>query len=93
MFPTARNPSLTPRLSPSHQKAADRLGLTVTDITQLRVVIRCPFCPGVRTIHPNLLPHWAKKGRVPSCEAVKKFNRGTECRQPGPTPGVADGAA
>lgn len=69
-------------LNASQTAAAVALGLTVREVGPFRCVVVCPHCGGERTVRPELLRSWAKKGRVPGCEAVKRTNVGTECRRP-----------
>lgn len=67
-------------LTRSQRAAANRLGVQVLGGSRLAVDVACPFCGGTRTVRPSSLYNWATKGKVPTCEAVRRMNVGTHCR-------------
>jgi hypothetical protein len=71
---------MTHTLTATQYEAAARLNLTVREVGPLRAVVLCPYCGGTRTVRPDSFVRWAKTGKVPTCEAVRRKNMGTDCR-------------
>jgi hypothetical protein len=74
---------MTYTLTPSQSAAAASLKLTVREVGPLRATVVCPYCGGTRAVRPDSFVRWAKAGAVPTCEAVRKANMGTDCRPAG----------
>lgn len=86
-------PAFTPAEHAMHTLTAGQyeqaagLNLTVRQVGPMSLTVLCPFCGGERRITAAALKNWSRKGEVPSCETVKKLNRGTDCRPvAAPTP-------